>query len=232
MTPADFNPLIAFTLVFVVGHFLLSSEPLRGLLRGRLGENGFRMIYSAVALVGLVGMIRCYGTAPYHELWPAEPWMRFVPAALMPFAFILLAAGVTTRSATTVGGEALAKEMNPAPGIMRVTRHPFLWGVTLWAASHLVVNGDLASLVMMGGVLILALGGMVHIDMRRERALGSDWGPIKLTTSLVPFAALLSGRTTMDWAGLGLWRIVLGAALYVAFMAGHELLIGVPAHPV
>ncbi|RMD63924.1 MAG: NnrU protein, partial [Alphaproteobacteria bacterium] len=121
---------------------------------------------------------------------------------------------------------------HPAPGILSVTRHPALWGFALWALSHLAVNGDGASMILMGGILVLSLGGMAHIDVRREEALGAAWGPTRLTTSVVPFAAILSGHTRFDWRGIGWQRPVVGLILYVVLMHAHETLIGVSALPV
>jgi uncharacterized membrane protein len=134
-----------------------------------------------------------------------------------------------------LGGEALLS--NPgvhdvAPGIQRVTRHPFLWGTALWALSHLAVNGTAADVVLMGGILVLSLGGMRHIDLRREIALGAAWGPVALTTSALPFAALATGRTTMDWQGIGWWRPALALALYAALLFLHPMIFGVSALPI
>lgn len=225
-----FNSLFAATVLFVGAHFLLTSHPVRSAMVEKFGKL-FLGLETLVYILSFVWMLFAYGDAPYYELWAQEAWMRFVPAVFMPIAFVLAVAGLTTKSPTAVGAEDLARESNPAPGILRVTRHPFLWATSLWALSHLLVNGDLGSVILMGGILVLSLGGMVHIDSRREKALGSDWGPMKLTTSLVPFAALLSGRTSMDWKGLGWWRPLLGLLLFVGVMHGHEMLLGVSALP-
>ena len=64
----------------------------------------------------------------------------------------------------------------------------------MWAASHHFVRGDAANIILLAGILVLSLGGMAHIDKRREAALGSDWGPVALTTSRLPFKAVLQGR--------------------------------------
>ena len=131
---------------------------------------------------------------------------------------------------TMVAGERLLDESTgpPARGIVTLTRHPFLWGTALWALSHLSVRGDLTSIVLMGGILVLSLGGMRHIDRRREAALGSAWGPIAMTTSVLPFAAIASGRARLDWAGIGWWRPLAGLALYAVLLYAHGWLIGVP----
>ena len=61
--------------------------------------------------------------------------------------------------------------------------------------------------------------------------MGADWGPIKLTTSVIPFAAAASGRTKIDWPGIGWWRPVGALALYVLLLHAHAWLFGVDALP-
>jgi uncharacterized membrane protein len=223
--------LAAATSLFVGGHFVLSSQPVRSGLVERLGERGFLAIYSVVAVVAFVWMLAAYGRASYVHLWDLGMAGRHIPLVVMPFALILAVAGITTPSPTAVGRGETTDTADPAPGILRITRHPFLWGVVLWAASHLVANGDLASLILMGGLAVLALGGMAHIDARRAAALGSRWGPFALVTSRLPFAALLAGRCRFDWHGIGLWRLVVALAIYVVLLYLHGPLIGVPALP-
>lgn len=227
---SDLNALLAATVLFVGGHFLLSSLPLRQVLVRRLGDGGFRALYSLVAGVGIVWMASAYAKASTVALW-SSPALHWLALLVMPFAAILAVAGLTTRSPTAVGGETLAAGQDPAPGILRVTRHPFLWAVALWALVHLLARGNLASLIFFGGFLVLSLGGMQHIDLRRERSLGGSWGPMRLTTSVIPFAAIASRRTRMDWQGLGWWRPLLGLALYLALLHLHPLLFGVSPLP-
>lgn len=221
------NELLAATVLFVGAHFLLSSLQVRAGLVRRYGEGRFRGLYSLVVAVAFVWMVFAHGSAPYVELWPAGPGLRWIPLIVMPFAFILAVAGITTRSPTLAGFESAAgDELNPAPGILRVTRHPFLWGTALWAASHLIATGTAASAILTGGILVLSLGGMWHIDQRREASLGAAWGPVKLTTSVIPFAALLTGRTEMDWAGLGWWRPLIGLLLFAVMLGAHGVIFG------
>ena len=229
------NGLIAATVVFVGGHFLLSSTPLRGQLVRRLGTQGFRGLYSVAALAAFVWMLFAYRDAPPLAVWQPPPAFSWIPLVAMPLAALLMVCGLTTRSPTMVGGEEASSgapaSFDPAPGILRITRHPFLWAVVLWSLSHLLVNGDAASMILMGGLLVLAAGGMGHIDQRRAAAMGSDWGPIVMTTSVVPFAALAAGRTSMDWAGIGWWRPLLALALFAALLHLHAGIIGVSPLP-
>ena len=228
---AALHELILATAAFVLGHFMLSSVAVRRPLIARLGENGFRAAYSVTIAATFVWMLLAYGATPHlHVLdWPL--WTRWLPVLAMPFAILLAVCAFTTRNVTAVGGEAQGTAPDPTPGIMRVTRHPFLVGAAVWAATHLLTNGDAASLVLFGGLLVLTVGGMVHIDGRRRAAMGSEWGPIALTTSAVPFLAMATGRARPDWPGIGLWRVALALGLYVLLLVLHQALFGVSPFP-
>lgn len=222
-----FSDLLIAVATFVGGHFLLSSLPVRTQLAGKLGENGYRILYSVVAGASLYWAIRGYGAAPYREVWPPIPALVHLQMLLMLPAALLLVASVTTRSPTAVGGEKVLREPKPPAGILTVTRHPMLWAFLLWAVGHIAVNGDAASLILFGGIGVLAAGGMAHIDYRRQMTTGSDWGPVALSTSAIPFLAAIQGRCRIDWAGIGLGRLALGLAVYAAMLLGHEWIAGV-----
>jgi uncharacterized membrane protein len=224
------NALFAATLVFVGGHFLLSSEPLRARLVESLGDGMFRGLYGLVMLAAFAAMLAAYGAAPQTPVWSPPPAFKLVPVLVMPVAAVLLVAGVTTPNPTMVGGEKVldGRPESAAVGILTITRHPFLWATTLWAVSHLLVRGDAANIILLAGILVLSLGGMAHIDKRREAALGSDWGPVAMTTSRLPFKAVLQGRCKLDLAGIGWKRLFCGLALYAILLPAHGWLLGVP----
>jgi uncharacterized membrane protein len=227
------HALIAATVLFVGGHFLLSGQTLRPVLLRRFGPQGFRIFYSIAMLAAFFWMLAAYRSAPFQPVWTPAPAFAWVPLLVMPVAAILVVCGLTTPNPTLVGGERYLDGTpgSPAVGILTVTRHPFLWGTGLWALSHLLVNGDLTSMVLMTGIVVLSFGGMVHIDQRREASLGAAWGPMKLTTSLLPFAAVISGRSRLDWRGIGWWRPLLGLAAYAALLHLHASLLGVSPLP-
>ena len=227
-----FDTLFAAVVVFVGGHFLLSSQPVRDPLVTWLGAQRFTSLYSLAAAAALVWLAMAYSNAAYVPIWTPPPDLHWATAALTLVACLLVATGATTPSPTTVGSERRAlSPADPAPGIFRVTRHPVMWGVALWSVGHLLANGDGASMMLFGGLLVLALGGMAHIDQKRARVLGAAWGPIQLTTSAIPFRALVTGRTSMDWSGIGMWRPLAGLALYLALTAAHPWFAGVTAVP-
>lgn len=225
------DALLAAILAFVFGHMVLSSAPVRTPLAGRLGENAFLSWYSAVMGVLFVWIIFAYRDAPFVELWQGGTFLSWLPAIFMPVALFLFICGITTPNPTVVGADALTIGRDPTQGIMRITRHPFLNGVALWALLHIAANGDVASLILFAGMFALAAGGMWHIDRKKEAKHGADWGPVLLTTSAVPFLALLQGRATFDWPGIGLWRVAVTIIVYLVLLGAHPRVFGVSAWP-
>lgn len=231
---ADFNDLLAATAVFVLAHLLLSSIPIRTVVIQRLGEAGFRAGYSILVTVAFIWMLLAFGAAPYYPLWVPPHWTAGLAFLVMLPATLLFVIGLAGPSPTAVGGDQRLQAEDPRPpavGILSVTRHPFLCGVAGYAIAHLLANGDLATVILMVGLLVLSIGGMLHIDYRRSVSLGPLWGPVVMTTSRLPFAAVLEGRTRLDLAGIGLWRVVLALVVYVAFILLHGVIVGIPLVP-
>jgi uncharacterized membrane protein len=214
---------------FVGGHFLLSHPPIRSKLVAAVGEKVFLGAYSLIAVVFIGWAVMAYADAPRVTVWNLGPWARYAPLVVMPFALILAVLGLTSKNPTMVGGERFAGEA--VSGAMTVTRHPFLWGAGLWALAHLFPNGEAASLILFGGMVLLSFGGMAAIDHKRSLALGEAWHSISNRTSRIPFAAAIEGRILVDWKGIGWWRPLLGLVLYVGILMGHDTLFGVPALP-
>lgn len=220
--------LIVAAIAFCGSHVLLSSTRLRGSLRDQLGERGFIAVYSLTALVTFAWFLVAYARAPTIILWPKQSWTPLVPIVVMPLAAVLLVAGYSTPNPTAVGMERSARADDPAPGILRITRHPVMWAIGLWAISHVIANGDLRSLLFFGALAALSLGGTVLIDRKKQLALGSNWSRLAEVTSNLPFAALLAGRTAMRWRDIGVLRLAAGLLLYVALYRAHAIIAGVP----
>lgn len=220
--------LFAAALCFVGSHFLLSSGLLRPLLAERLGERGFLGMYSGVSTILFVWLVFAYVDAPYIEVWAPPLWARHLTFTLMPVALFLVVCGYMRPNPTAVGGERAFESPDPTPGIFRITRHPVLCGIGLWALAHIAPNGDQASIVLFGSLAILSFGGMQAIDAKRAARMGAAWGPIALTTSAIPFLAILQGRTRFDWRGIG-WKPVLATLIaLVLLVLGHPYFAGVP----
>jgi uncharacterized membrane protein len=219
--------LSAATAAFVAGHFLLSSRPVRRTLVALAGEMAFLGFYSAVAVTTLVWAARAYAAAPVVDVWLPPVGLRHLSLALMPFACVLLVAGVSTPSPTAVALDPQSLVTKAPAGIQKVTRHPVMWAFVLWGIAHLLANGDAASMIFFGGLTFLALAGAAHIDRRRGAMLGRHWRAFADQSSFVPLAAVVGGRTRLGLAEIGWWRIAGGIALYGLLLAVHSRLFGV-----
>ena len=220
MTPTTMLALA--TAAFLATHFV-SSTPLRPVLVGTLGEWPYRGLYSLVALATLGWMIWAYTAAPREVLFQG---FRGIALALMPFAFVLIACGYF-RNPTMVGADKLLKSEDPARGVIRITRHPIMWGVMLWAAAHIAARGDLKALIFFGGFLLL--GGLGTLLMDQRKKSNPDWPRFAAVTSHLPFKAILERRNRIVWREIGWKRPLIGIAVFVAFFFLHPWLFGVAA---
>jgi uncharacterized membrane protein len=221
---------LALAVAFLLAtHFGLASKQVRPALVGRIGEGPYRGLYSLIAVAAFVLLAMAYNRAPYVELWHLA-WGRHVTAVVMILASILAVAGLTERNPTSVGQEKALAHPEPARGIQRVTRHPVMWAVGLWAIGHILANGDLASLLLFGGVGALALVGTVLIDAKLARRFGDEWQAFAVRTSSVPFLAITRGHQRLALGETGWARIAGGLVLYLALVLVHPWLFGVPAH--
>lgn len=221
-------PLVVALAAFVIVHAAMSRPWLRDPLTRRLGRSGYGAVNGTVSLIGLILVFWAYRAAPYIELWPPLEALRTVPIAVMPVAAILFVAGVTTPCAG-LRGDRLPDGARAAPGILGVTRHPIPWAIMIWAGSHIAANGDAAALVFFGTFFAFAALAPTLVDRRRRRLCGEEvWSRFAGATSNLPFAAALAGRTALDWPGVGLTRIAMGAAVYVLLLATHQWFAGVP----
>jgi uncharacterized membrane protein len=226
--PEGLFSLFIAGIAFCGSHILLSSTRLRGSLREQLGEYGFLAAYSLTALVTFAWFLVAYAHAPTIILWPSQRYTTLVPVLVMPLATILLVAGYSTPNPTAVGMERSARADDPAPGILRVTRHPVMWAIGLWAISHVIANGDLRSLLFFGALGALALGGTILIDRKKRLALGSNWSRLAEVSSNLPFAALVMGRTRLRWRDISVLRLAAGLLLYAVLYLAHPIFTGVP----
>lgn len=216
--------LLIAAAAFLAAHYV-ASTPLRARLVALLGMNGYLVLYSAAAIATLVPMIWAYYRAPSVTLWYV-PGLRLLPLLVMPVALLLLVCGLFTRNPTLVGAERLLQSDTPARGILRVTRHPLMWGIALWAAAHVLARGDVASLVFFGSFLVLALSGTLLIDQRKRAALGADWQRFAAVTSNLPFAAIAAGRNRLVLAEIGWLRTLGSIVLYIVVILLHAALFG------
>lgn len=210
--------LIAASAYFLLIHFGVSGTKLRDALVARLGPGPYRGAFALASLLGLTWMIYAFRHAPAVPLWGFVPGFRPAAYLLVLIAFLFAVIGVATPSPTRVGMESKLKQgPESARGMVRITRHPFLWAVALWALVHLILNGELAAVILFGALLVLAVGGTAAIDAKRRRAFGDQWAQFAAVTSNIPFAAVAAGRNQLLPAvrEIGVWRPLVAIAVYV-----------------
>jgi len=220
--------LIAACFLFFAIHIFVSGTSLRDRLVAMMGENRFRGLFSLASLGLIVWAGFAYRSAKNTDpLWIAPDWMPHAGAVIVLIAFLFAVLGLATPNPTSVQQEGLLKKgEDAARGIVRVTRHPFLWGMTLWAAFHVAANGDAASVIFFGTFIVVALAGMVSLDAKRKRALGAEWDAFAAKTSLIPFVAIAAGRTSFDFKGIGFARLAIAVLVFALFLWAHPWLFG------
>jgi uncharacterized membrane protein len=209
--------------LFVASHELL-SHPLRAPLVARLGEKGFAIVYSLVALASFGAAVQLWRQIPKARLWDT-PASFYVPSlALMLLAFILFVGSVTAPNPAMMPG------VHGEPrGVQRITRHPMMWSFVIWALVHMVMTADPRTIVLASGVATLALVGTLMQDIKKKQQ-NPSYATHMARTSHVPFFAILNGRQPLSALWPGLVAVLGGALLWFLFLGwGHLYLIGVRA---
>jgi len=218
--------LLLATGFFVGIHLFVAGTRLRDRLVSTFREIGYMGLFSLASLGGIVWMCMAYARAPHQDVWGQLHGLAPVAWLLMALAFLFTVVGITTPNPTAVGADALLRQAESVRGAVRISRHPFLWGVAIWAGTHLILNGDLASIIFFGGFFVLALLGTRSIDAKRARLAGAGWEAFTAVTSNVPFAAIVEGRNRFEFFELGLWRVGLAVVLYLAVFHFHMRIFG------
>jgi uncharacterized membrane protein len=146
-------------------------------------------LVTAGVLAGLALMVLGYRGVEQIDLWYPPTFLVHVNNLLMAFAVYLFAAsGMKTR-------------------ITRVIRHPQLTGVKTWAVAHLLVNGDLASVVLFGGFLAWAVVEVILINRAEPRPAPPAPAPVgKEIGALVGAVVVLVGIMLVhNWLGVQPW---------------------------
>jgi len=227
--------LVAAAAVFLFIHLAISGTRVRDAITGAIGVGPYMGLFSLASLAGLVWLGFAYvhaqrgGADPVY--WAANDVTKWIQLVVTFVVFMLIVPGLLTPNPTSVRQEGQLQKPDAVRGVLRVTRHPFLWGVALWAAGHLMVNGDLASIMLFGSLLILAVFGPASIDAKRRRALGEAWNGFAAQTSAVPFAAIAAGRQSLQLGEIGWWRLGVAVIVWGALVFAHPLLFGVSPLP-
>lgn len=153
--------------------------------RAGLGDSTAKMTVTGLSLVAIVLMVMGYKSADVVQLWNPPAFMRHINNALMLIAIILVGLGYSR-------------------GVLRSKmRHPMLGGVKVWALAHLLVNGDLASVVLFGGLLAWAVVDLILINRMVPEWVRPAPGPVYYDVIHVAISVVVMGVIGMIHAYLG-----------------------------
>src|SRR2546429_7508045 len=185
--------MILGLIVFFGVHTLTIQRKVRAQVIGVTGEGGYKIGYALASFAGLALII--WGFAHYRAagrwpIWEPPTFLKHVTVALMlPAVIMVVASYIRGRIYTTL-------------------KHPMLAGIKLWAASHLLANGDLGSIILFGSFLAWAVYDRISLKSRSD-----------------------AGAPPIPVGGPGndLIAIAVGIVAYLALaFAFHPVVIGVP----
>jgi len=185
--------MILGLILFFGVHTLSTQRQLRARVVGAMGESAYKVGYTLASVAGLA--LVTWGFAHYRamgwiDVWnPPTAFKHITVALMLPAVILVVASYIRGRIYTTL-------------------KHPMLTGVKLWAAAHLLANGDLGSIILFGSFLAWAV--FDRISLKRRPDAGAPPIPV--------------GGPTND-----LIAIAVGCIAYLALaFAFHPVVIGVP----
>lgn len=216
------NLLIALG-VFLALHSVPAIAPIRAGAIAVLGRRTYLGLYSLVSVLVLAWVFQAALTTDYIPLWQPAGWQAKVTLVTAPIGVFLVLAGLASANPLSI-----TMRQDERPGaITTVTRHPVLWGFLFWSLGHLVPNGDLRSLILFGGLAIFTASGFALLDRRARKHLGGRFEQMARASSLLPFAAALSGRNRLRVDGPLVLSALLAAAITAwLLLGGHAVLFG------
>jgi uncharacterized membrane protein len=222
--------LAAAALLFLGIHLVVSGTRLRDGITSVLGEKLYTALFALASLGAIVWLCTAFGSADRSAantvLFDAGQGFRNLGTPVMLLAFALIVPGVTRGNPTSAG-----QDKAPLNGVLRITRHPFLWGVMLWSGFHLIGAGTLAATLFFGTFFLVASLGTRAIDGKVRRKRPETWAALATSTSNIPFAAILAGKNRFVVGEYFDWRFGLALVLFTVFLWFHSAIFGVPAVP-
>ena len=185
--------MILGLVLFCGVHLLSTQREVRARVIATSGEGGYKVGYSLVSLVGLALIV--WGFAHYRatgmwQVWtPPKAFKHLTEALMLPAVILVVASYIRGRIYTTL-------------------KHPMLAGIKLWAAAHLLANGDLGSIVLFGSFLAWAVLDRISLKHRAD-----------------------PGAPPIPVGGVGndLIAVAVGVVVYLALgFVFHPVVIGVP----
>ena len=222
--------LIAASATFLGIHLLVSGTRLRDAIVARIGEKPYLGLFALSSLGAVVWLCiaynHAYASADNHIVYDLGQGFRNFAIPVVAVAFMLAAPGVLMSNPTSAG-----QETATVRGVLRITRHPFLWGTAIWAGYHVLATTTLASVIFFSTFLVLALLGTRAIDAKCKRKRGAEWQAVTYQTSNLPFAAILAGRNRFVASEYFDWRFTVAVVEIAVFLFFHNYLFSMSPFP-
>lgn len=146
--------LVIGLIVLLGAHVFVTFRGARAKAIEELGQGGYRILFTFVSLAGLALIVWGYGEYRAHEwvqIWTPPGYMRHIAEVLMLLSVVMLTAAFVPSH------------------IKAWLKHPMLNSVKTWALAHLLVNGDLGSIILFGSFLVWGSYARVAAKMRGDR---------------------------------------------------------------
>jgi uncharacterized membrane protein len=189
--------MILGLVIFLGAHLFITKRELRAAVIERTGESLYKLGFAVVSVVGL-GLI-IWGFAYYRatgwiDVWTPPHFMKHITIALMlPAVILVVAAYIRGRIYTTL-------------------KHPMLTAIKLWAAAHLLANGDLGSIILFGSFLAWAV--IDRISLKRRPDAGGP--PIPVGGAMNDAIAVAVGIVAYLALGFAFHPVVIGVPVFGA----------------
>lgn len=115
----------------------------------------YKIIFSVISLLGLIFIGVGKGSIEFIGLWDIPVFFRYVAVVLILASFILMVAAYVPNN------------------IKRYVPHPMLTGVIVWGVTHMVVNGDVVSLILFGSFVAYSVVA-IKLANKRQQDISSE----------------------------------------------------------
>ena len=187
--------LLLGVFIWIDAHWVKRLVPnVRASMDVRMGAGPARGLIAGLIIASLIMMVIGYRGSETIPVYTPFSWAGHLNNLLMIFAVICMG-------------------MGSSKGRMRTWfRHPMLTGVVVWAIAHLLVNGDVASIILFGGMGFWAFTSRIIINRSEGVWKQPEAGPVSGDIRLL----MISAVVFVVIVGIHIW---LG---YNPFKGGYE----------
>ena len=159
------------------------------------GEDMYKIIFSVVSLLGLIFVGIGKGSMEFIGLWGTPTFFRYIAVILIPVSFTLMVAAYMPNN------------------IKRHVPHPMLTGVIIWGVTHMIVNGDVASIILFGSFVFYSVVA-IKLANRRDYDKNSEedvQGRVPVVKDAVVIGIAILGFILLLW----LHELLFGRAVFL-----------------